>query len=119
VNKRKIGKEKEELAKAYLLERGYEILEENFYTRFGEIDLIAREGGYLVFIEVKYRSSTRTGVPEASVTPQKQRKIIKAAEYYLYKRGYSFDTPMRFDVISILKEEYRLIQNAFEAGGFF
>lgn len=121
MNTRKIGKEKEEAALQYLSEHGYEILEQNFYTRGGEIDIIGKKDSYLVFIEVKYRSSLKNGVPEAAVTPLKQKKIICAARYYLYSRGYSEETPVRFDVLSILKktsseEEYRLIKNAFEAG---
>ena len=116
MNTRKIGKEKEESASRYLSNHGYEILEQNFYTRYGEIDLIGKNGSYLVFIEVKYRSSLKNGVPEAAVTPAKQRKIINAAMYYLYKKKLSTETPIRFDVLSIYKEEYRLIKNAFEAG---
>lgn len=115
MNARAIGKEKEACASSYLSEQGYEILEQNFYTRYGEIDIIGREDGYLVFIEVKYRSSSKNGVPEASVTLAKQKKILRAAEYYLYKKGIPEDTPVRFDVLSILKEEYRLIKNAFAA----
>lgn len=117
MNTRKIGKEKEESALCYLSEHGYEILEQNFYTRYGEIDLIGKEGSYLVFIEVKYRSTVKNGVPEAAVTLQKQRKIIKAAMYYLYKKELPEDTPVRFDVLSVLGKEYRLIKNAFEIGG--
>lgn len=114
MNTREIGKEKEESAFQYLSDHGYEILERNFYTRYGEIDLIGKEGSYLVFIEVKYRKTLRNGVPEAAVTSAKQKKIIMAARYYLYKKGLSEDTAVRFDVLSILKDEYRLIKNAFE-----
>lgn len=117
MNTRKIGKEKEESALCYLSERGYKILEQNFYTSYGEIDLIGKEGSYLVFIEVKYRRTSKNGMPEAAVTIPKQKKIIKAARYYLYKKGLPEDTPVRFDVLSILGEEYRLIRNAFEIGG--
>ena len=69
-------------AAAYLKKKGYQILEANFRCRFGEIDLIARDGGYLVFIEVKYRSSP-TGDSLEAVNRRKQRKIIRVAEYYL------------------------------------
>lgn len=114
MNTRSIGREKEESAFQYLLNHGYQILDRNFYTRYGEIDLIGKEGSYLVFIEVKYRASLKNGAPEASVTMAKQKKIIMAARYYLYKKGYPEDTAVRFDVLSILKDEYRLIKNAFE-----
>lgn len=114
MNTRKIGKEKEESALHYLSGHGYEILERNFYTRYGEIDIIGREGSYLVFIEVKYRKNAKNGFPEAAVTLAKQKKIIKASMYYLYCQGFSENTPVRFDVLSILGNDYRLIQNAFE-----
>lgn len=117
MNTRKIGKAKEEEALLYLSEQGYEILEQNFYTRYGEIDLIGKEGTYLVFIEVKYRNSVKNGRPEEAVTRKKQQKIIKAAMYYLYTKGFPEETPVRFDVLSVLGKEYRLIKNAFETGG--
>ena len=60
-NKRKIGGQYEDLAAAYLREQGYEILERNYRDRLGEIDVIAREAGYLVFVEVKYRKDQRSG----------------------------------------------------------
>ena len=70
-------------AAAYLKKKGYRILEANFRCRFGEIDLIARDGAYLVFIEVKYRSSLKDGDSLEAVNRRKQRKIIRVAEYYL------------------------------------
>lgn len=115
MNTRKIGNEKEEAALAYLSDHGYEILDRNFYTRYGEIDIIGKDGPYLVFIEVKYRSSLKRGAPEASVTLAKQKKIVKAAMYYLYRKGFPEDAPVRFDVLSIFKEEYKIIPNAFDA----
>ena len=65
-----------------LKKKGYRILEANFRCRFGEIDLIARDGAYLVFIEVKYRSSLKDGDSLEAVNRRKQRKIIRVAEYY-------------------------------------
>ena len=61
MNKRKTGTEYEELAARWLIEKGYEILEKNYRCRIGEIDLIARDGRYLVFVEVKYRSDEKAG----------------------------------------------------------
>lgn len=110
---RSLGALKEQLAAGYLAERGYKIIEKNFYSRSGEIDLIAHEGGYLVFIEVKYRSSRRFGRPEEAVTPAKQRSIIRTAKYYLRRQGFSENTPCRFDVLAIDGEELHLIPNAF------
>ncbi len=112
-NKRKLGNEKEQLAKQYLESKGYTILEENFYAKGGEIDLIAREDGYLVFVEVKYRSSSMSGHPLESVTPQKQNKIRYTAQYYMYKNGIPEDTTCRFDVVAILGDEITVIKDAF------
>lgn len=119
MNTRKIGKEKEEAALGYLSSQGYEIVAQNFYTRYGEIDLIGKEDSYLVFIEIKYRSTEKNGVPEAAVTRGKQKKIIRAAMYYLYSRGFPVETPVRFDVLSIsgkkdAPDTCRLIKNAFQ-----
>lgn len=114
INKRKCGNEKEQLAAQYLAGLGYQIIEHNFYSRTGEIDLIARENGYLVFIEVKYRKNNVSGCPEEAVTPAKQRKIIQTARYYMLRRGYPEATPCRFDVVAMTGTEIRLIKNAFE-----
>ena len=103
-------------AAAYLKENGYQILERNFRCRLGEIDLIARDGSCLVFIEVKYRSSLKDGAPLEAVDRRKQKKIIRVAEYYLCMHPEKTELPCRFDVIGIEEGEIRLIQNAFECG---
>lgn len=112
-NRRRIGTEQETRVLEYLQKQGYEILVRNFYTKYGEIDLIAKKDGYLVFVEVKYRSDERFGAPEEAVGFRKQRNIIAAARYYLYKNGISFDTPCRFDVAGIIGNEIRITENAF------
>ena len=81
----------------------------------GEIDIIAKDGDYLVFIEVKYRSSSKEGHPTEAVNFAKQRRITKTALYYCAVNGISEYTPMRFDVISILDDDIKLYENAFEA----
>ena len=116
MNKRSLGKEKEELAAAFLTERGYRILEKNFRCRAAEIDLIARDDKILSFIEVKYRSSSKFGDPLEAVGALKQRKIYEAALFYISKNRVSSDTQMRFDVVSILGDEITLIKNAFTIG---
>ncbi|MCC2188870.1 YraN family protein [Fusicatenibacter faecihominis] len=116
MNKRKIGAAYEMQAAAYLKKKGYRILEANFRCRFGEIDLIARDGAYLVFIEVKYRSSLKDGDSLEAVNRRKQRKIIRVAEYYLCMYQEKADLPCRFDVIGIEEERIRLIRNAFDCG---
>lgn len=113
MNKRRIGSEKELLASEYLQQQGYEILEQNYYTRSGEIDLIAKEAGYLVFLEVKYRKTTANGYPEEAVTYQKQQRLIRAARYYMLTHGFGEYTPCRFDVVAITGAQIRLIRNAF------
>lgn len=117
-NRRQLGKEYEEKAKEFLIQRGYEILEQNYYSRWGEIDLIGRNGKYLVFIEVKYRKNTKNGVGFESVTRRKQKKICQTALWYLTKHHISIDEPIRFDIVSIDKqgdkEVFTLMQNGFE-----
>ncbi len=112
-NRRRVGTEQETKVQKYLQEQGYEILARNFYTKHGEIDLIAKKDGYLVFVEVKYRADGRFGAPEEAVDYRKQKKIIAAAQYYLYKNRISFDTPCRFDVAGVTGEKIRVIENAF------
>lgn len=116
MNRRKTGTGYEELAAAWLEQRGYEILERNFWTRKGEIDLVARHRGYLVFVEVKYRKNQNSGAPEEAVDRRKQRRIMEAAGVYLALHGYSPDWRMRFDVAAIEGEQIRVIENAFGDG---
>lgn len=115
MNKRQIGFEYEEKARNYLMEQGYEMVTSNYTCRFGEIDIIAKQGNYLVFVEVKYRANERKGIPEEAVDIRKMKHITKTAIQYITTHGYDEFTPCRFDVVSITKEEIRLIQNAFEA----
>ena len=114
-NRRSIGAEQETKVQEYLQTLGYEIVARNFYTKHGEIDLIAKKDGYLVFIEVKYRADGRFGAPEEAVDFRKQKKIIAAAQYYLYKNRIPFNTPCRFDVAGVQGNEIRITENAFWA----
>lgn len=118
MNKRAVGTAYEKLAGMYLEQQGYEILEYNFRCRMGEIDIIAKDGAYLVFVEVKYRSSSRTGSPLEAVDARKQRIISKVASYYCLMHGCGEGKPCRFDVVAINGEEYSLIKNAFEYAGW-
>ena len=113
MNKRQLGGDKEELAAAFLQEAGYRIMERNFRCRLGEIDLIAKEGTTLVFVEVKYRANHKAGYPEEAVDQRKQRRIGKVALYYLTTRIRRTDVPCRFDVIAIDGGEIRHHKNAF------
>lgn len=118
-NKRlSLGKAGEQLAAEQLVLKGYSILQRNYRTRAGEIDIIARQGKTLVFAEVKTRSTELFGSPAAAVTPRKQAQISRVAEEYLIRENL-FDSPARFDVISILVPEggqprVEIIVNAFE-----
>lgn len=113
-SRRQTGAAYEELAAQWLTEQGYTILEKNFYCRQGEIDLIARDGRYLVFIEVKYRRDGQAGYPAEAVNRYKQRKISRAAVYYCHRHQIPEEQACRFDVISMLGDEVEHIKNAFE-----
>ena len=115
VNKREIGKVYEKRAGAYLEQHGYKVIEYNFQSRQGEIDIIAKDGEYLVFVEVKYRTDSHAGNPFEAVNRSKQRTISKVASYYCLTHGYGVDTPCRFDVLAIDAQSIQLYKNAFEA----
>lgn len=119
MNKKQLGTDKEQLAAEYLTAQGMTILEKNFRGRQGEIDLVGREGRYLVFVEVKYRSSTRMGTAMEAVDYRKQLKICRVADYYRYLHRLGESTMIRYDVVAIQGEEIRWVKNAFphiEAG---
>jgi len=112
-NKTEIGAEKEQAAKQYLLEQGLQFIEQNFNCKFGEIDLIFVDpaSNQLVFVEVRYRNSTRFGGAAASVTSSKQQKIKKSALFYLSQR--KLEPNLRFDVLAIDANVFNWIPNAF------
>lgn len=113
-NPREIGTVYENKAVLFLEEKGYQILERNFYSRHGEIDIIAKDGVYLVFVEVKYRKNAYAGASMEAVTPAKQKRLIQAARYYLYKKHYSnMEIPCRFDVVAFEDEAVIHITDAF------
>ena len=113
MNKRTIGKEKERLAAAYLMRAGLCILEMNFSCRLGEIDLICKDGKYLVFVEVKYRKDEQKGHALEAVDIRKQRQICKVANYYRMTHGIGEFTPIRYDVVGIQGDKITWITNAF------
>lgn len=113
MNKRQTGSRYESEAAAFLEQQGFQILERNYRDRKGEIDIIAKDGNCLVFVEVKYRKDRLNGDPEEAVGYSKQQRIRHTAEYYLYSHHLSDSTPCRFDVVSILGTELRLIKDAF------
>ena len=97
---KEIGDACEGYAKEYLEKNGVEVILTNFYCREGEIDIVAREEEYTVFVEVKARKSTLFGMPCEAVTKAKQKKLIMAAQRYLEQN--EDETPVRFDVIEML-----------------
>jgi putative endonuclease len=96
-----LGKTGEKLAESYLQTRGYTIIVHNYRLRLGEIDIIADDGGTLVFVEVKTRVGTRFGPPFESVTLHKQRQMSKVALEYIGRHGLA-DRKARFDVVGVL-----------------
>ena len=113
MNKREKGAQKEEQVCAYLLSKGVKIKERNFRSRHGEIDIIGYDEEFLVFFEVKYRSSRSKGSAAEAVGFTKQRKICRVSDYYRMIHRFSDDTPIRFDVVAIDGENLRWIKNAF------
>jgi putative endonuclease len=110
------GKKSERLAEEFLKRTGYRILETNYRSKMGEIDIIALEKGTIVFVEVKARNTSRFGSPKGAVTPAKQRKISMAALDYL-KRSGKTGASARFDVVAIDtasgKIDIEVVKNAF------
>ena len=112
MNKREIWVKGEVAAREYLRGKGYLILEENYAGRAGEIDLIAKDGEVLVFVEVKARENTAFGYPIEAITPQKVRKICLTAQQYLVQKRL-LGSDVRFDVVEILRGEITHTENAF------
>lgn len=101
--KKELGNRGEDIAAEYLQKHGYRIMQRNFRSRFGEVDIICAQPGILVFVEVKTRTGTNFGSPEEAITPTKQAHIRKVALAYLDTHSQSFQE-IRFDVIGIIME---------------
>lgn len=113
INKRQLGNNKEEYACRFLENKGYIIKERNFRYKHGEIDIIALKNNELVFIEVKYRSSDRYGMPYEAVDYRKRQRIINASRFYISVNNI-FDLQIRYDVISIINNDISHYENAFD-----
>lgn len=113
MNNRSTGNEKEQLACDYLRERGMEILERNFRTARGEIDIVGYHEGYLVFVEVKYRKTRTKGWAAEAVDYRKQYRICRTGDYYRYRHHVSERQSVRYDVLAIQGTEICWIKNAF------
>jgi putative endonuclease len=108
----------ESIATTFLRGVGFSIVEQNFRCVCGELDIVARDGRSIVFVEVKCRRNKIYGPPQLAVTPFKQRQISKAALVWLSKRRL-YDAEARFDVVAIVLHEHDLpeiehIRNAFD-----
>lgn len=98
--RQQLGLHGEDLAKAELERLGYQILNRRYRSRFGEIDLIARDEATVVFVEVKTKTDSKFGDPAEMVTSQKQRRLVAMAEEYV--SGHALhSTPCRFDVVAV------------------
>lgn len=113
------GKQAEDLACQYLHQQGLHLIERNFTTRFGEIDLIMRDQDTTVFVEVRFRKQNDLVDPLSSIDQRKQHKLIRTAQSYLQRHNDAALSPARFDVIAITEDRSQAtiqwIKNAFEA----
>lgn len=113
----RLGPRGEALAWNFLRKRGYALLEKNYRTRFGEIDVIASKKSAIVFLEVKTRRNHRFGLPEEAIDWRKREKIIRVAEAYLQSKRLDH-REARFDILSVTwdgtrEPEFSLLENAF------
>jgi putative endonuclease len=113
MNKRQTGSRWEDEAARFLTQCGLQIKEMNFRSRFGEIDIIAKDEEFFVFVEVKYRKTASFGNPEEAVDYKKAGKISKVADYYRVCRKIPADAKMRFDVVAIEGDDFKWYKNAF------
>ena len=117
MNKRRFGGQGEQDARAFLEKKGIRVLEMNFRRPTGEIDIVARQGKTLLFVEVKRRSSLRYGRPAEAVNRAKKAHILRTAMLYLQEKDLT-DAPVRFDVVEVLPDGIHHIEGAFDATGF-
>lgn len=106
------GVKGEDVAAQYLAKHNYEIIKRNYKCHFGEIDIIAVNEGFVVFAEVKSRSSDKFGLPREAVSSYKQQRIIGTAKYWLYKNKVT-GVPVRFDVVEVVDGVASVIRDAF------
>lgn len=114
INANNAGLEAEKLAATFLAKHGLRLVAQNYHCRFGEIDLIMQDAKTLVFVEVRLRSNSKFGNAAASITPQKQQKLIATAQHYLQTHG---ECECRFDAVLMGKADLKQIEwirNAFE-----
>lgn len=108
--KQQTGKKGEQIATEYLKKQGYKILERNYYTNRGELDIIAKQKKEIIFIEVKTRKNNKYGLPREAVTKNKQQHMYTTARLYLYKT-HQENAQTRFDVIEVYITKNKTILN--------
>ncbi|MGQ7242406.1 YraN family protein [Salinicola sp. V024] len=117
INRRQLGQQVEQAAARWLETHGLVLVASNQHAKGGEIDLVMHHGDDLVFVEVRHRRRSDYGNPLETITPAKQRRIIKAARFYLHAHGLS--CPCRFDVVGVTGSlpalEFDWIRSAFDA----
>ena len=115
------GSEAEDLARGYLEARGLKLLAANYRCRYGELDLVMRDGAQLVVVEVRSRRSDRHGAPEASITHRKKRSLMRAAQCFIRDHPQFNGMMLRFDVVGILtgatRARFRWFRNALQFDG--
>lgn len=113
MNKRRIGDVGESLVIFFLLKNNIKVLARNYYTKHGEIDLIYKDNGYLVFAEVKERTGLLYGNPLEAIGYRKMQSIRYSSRVYMYTHGISENTPVRYDAFGIQNGEVTWIKDAF------
>lgn len=116
MNSKGYGIAGEAAAKKLLQDKGYGILDVNFETHIGEIDIIASKGNLVVFVEVKARNNYNYGRPIEAVTAAKAKKIVRVAQQYIVSRQLS-SRDIRFDVVEVFGDKLLHTENAFDASG--
>ena len=109
-----MGRRAETRAADYLQQKGYTIVGRNYYTRYGELDIICEQGDTIVFVEVRSKRSSAFGAPEESITPAKIARLRQTALSWLAEKGTCWYPNLRFDVITIRKEDGNTIINHIE-----
>lgn len=108
LNADNLGLAAEKLAATFLTQKGLKLVVSNYHCRYGEIDLIMQEGDVLVFVEVRLRTNTTFGSAAASITPQKQQKLVRTAHHYLQE--HAIKNPCRFDAVLMQKANMAQIE---------
>jgi putative endonuclease len=111
INKTERGKEGEATAEKFLTDKGYTIIARNYRYKRSEIDLIVQKENWLVFVEVKMRTSKAFGFPEASVNAAKRKKILEGAAQYLHESNWAGN--VRYDIVAIANKEIEHFEDAF------